>query len=107
MIELPLFPPHLLPKEFDQQIARHVLLTPERFKLVEEVFNTVHLGQVDVLNSSPYSGMILSGPYGVGKTVDSYLLMSVLFMNNALVIYIVRSLFLSFPFLGALSDSFL
>ena len=90
VIELPVFPN--MPKEFDASIAQRVLLSPERLELIKELFETLHLGHVDVANKSQHSGMILSGSNGVGKTVDSYLLMSILYVNNALVIYIVRSI---------------
>jgi len=93
VIELPIFPGYF-PKGFNETIAQRLLLTKERFDLVEEVFQSVQLGS---LTYTRYSGvgMILSGPNGVSKTVVSYLLMSILYVNNAIVVYIVRPLVVS------------
>lgn len=88
-IELPVLPATFFPKEFEPTIARRVLLTQERFDLVKEMFEALRLGE-DNVPGTPHSGMILSGPNGVGKTVDSYLLMSVLYVNGAVLIYVVR-----------------
>ena len=91
IIELPNFPRHL-PKGFDRSVAQRVLLTQERFDLVEKIFKAVQLGR-EASDECTGVGMILSGPYGVSKTVVSYLLMSILYINNAIVVYIVRPLY--------------
>ena len=88
VIELPIFP-RFFPKGFDETIAQRLLLTKERFDLVAEVFHAVQLGSATYTRYSGL-GMILSGPNGASKTVVSYLLMSILYVNNAIVVYIVR-----------------
>ena len=89
-IKLPLFPE--LPKGFTAAIAEKVLLTPARLALLVEVEKTLHIGQSSIPNNSPDSGLILSGPNGVGKSVDSYLLASFLYVAGCIVAYIVRIL---------------
>ena len=83
-----------LPKELQPEKLEKILLTPQCFQLLEEFAQAVNLGQANVSNADPQSGMILSGPNGVGKTVESYLITCAAYVNNCLLIYIVR-----FPFL--------
>jgi hypothetical protein len=80
-----------LPKDMEEKDIKQVLMTPERISLVEELWKTLSLGEEGVRRGK-YGGMILSGPNGIGKSVDSYLLTSVAYMNGALVIYIVSCL---------------
>lgn len=81
----------LLPKELNESDLKQVLMTPERVSLVKSLWNAINLGKRGVKNADTHSGMILSGPNGIGKTVNSYLLTSVAYMNGAFVIYIVSS----------------
>jgi len=82
--------PHL-PKGFNRVDAQKVLITPARLALLQEAAAILHLGKENVANESTESGFILSGPTGVGKSVDSYLLATFLYMNGCIVGYIVLS----------------
>jgi len=86
-IPLPVFPE--LPKGFTAKVAQKVLITPARLALLQEAAAILHLGKENVPNESRESGFILSGPSGVGKSVDSYLLATFLYMNGCIVSYIV------------------
>jgi hypothetical protein len=79
----------ILPKELNQEDIKQVLMTPERISLVEHLWNAINLGKEGIENRDCNFGMILSGPNGIGKSVDSYILTSVAYMNGAFVIYIV------------------
>jgi hypothetical protein len=89
-VRLPVFPE--LPKGFTKAVAQQVLITPARLALLQEAAAVLHLGQENVENDSRESGFILSGPNGVGKSVDSYLLAAFLYLNGSIVAYIVLSL---------------
>eukprot|EP01133_Synstelium_polycarpum_P018565 gene18565-22214_t len=77
-----------LPKKLYQDKIKSFLLTQERLDLVERFAKTINIGQVNVVNDNQQSGLILSGPNGVGKTFDSYLLACIAYVNNAILFYI-------------------
>eukprot|EP01133_Synstelium_polycarpum_P009097 gene9097-10667_t len=77
-----------LPKKLSPDKIKSFLLTQERLDLVERFAKMINIGQVNVVNVNPQSGLILSGPNGVGKTFDSYLLACIAYVNNAILFYI-------------------
>ncbi|GAM21185.1 hypothetical protein SAMD00019534_043600 [Acytostelium subglobosum LB1] len=81
----------LLPKKLDENKIKSFLMTQERYDLVVRFATMINLGQVNITNSSPQSGLILSGPNGVGKTFESYLLTCIAYLNNSILIYINMS----------------
>ncbi|KAL6049233.1 hypothetical protein QOT17_007661 [Balamuthia mandrillaris] len=81
----------LLPKELQPHKLQSFILTPQRYALLKEFADVVHLGQKDVVNTDVQAGMILSGPNGVGKTAESYLLASVAYINGAILIYMPKT----------------
>lgn len=85
-VELPVFPPDCYPKEFTSLIARNFFLTTQRAALVERIIN--ELESTDENNTE--KGMVLSGPYGIGKTCISYLIACYAWVNKYPLIYIVR-----------------
>ncbi len=87
-----------LPKEMTKEKTKNIVLTHQRYKLLEEFAKAVNLGQKDVDNADPQSGMILSGLNGVGKTVESYLITCIAYVNDSLLIYIVRIVLFLFFF---------
>lgn len=94
----------ILPKELNKEDIQQVLMTPERISLVEHLWNAINLGKEGIPNRDRNFGMILSGPNGIGKSVDSYILTSVAYMNGAFVIYIVSvSSLLFFSFIKPLN----
>ncbi len=73
----------------NEKMLKSIMLTPQRYQLLKEFAEAVHLGQRDV-KGMPQSGMILSGPNGVGKTVESYLIACTAYANDSILVYIVR-----------------
>lgn len=96
-VELPSLGDLFFPKEFDsEEQLKQVFITLERAEVLEIVWNTLHFGQENMENVHTQSGMILSGPNGVGKTVLSYFIVATAYVNKAIVIYIVLIQFPSF-----------
>jgi len=100
------------PKEMNEKKIERIFLTEQRFKLVEEFWSTCRIGQRDVplpiekdSEADRTPGMVLSGPNGVSKTVASYLLACVAYVNSCILFYCVCSI-LSF-FLFFFSNLFL
>ena len=87
-IELPVLEGYF-PKAFSPDMAKAFIMTPQRYKLLNEFASAVHLGEANIRNADHEAGMILSGPNGVGKSFESYLITSVAYVNDCLVVYIV------------------
>ncbi len=89
-IELPVLGSEL-PRELDKDKVKSIVLTPQRYSHLEEFSRAVNLGDKTVRDEACQNLMILSGTFGAGKTVASYLITSVAFLHGAVVIYVVRS----------------
>lgn len=86
-IKVPILP--RIPKGITEGVMKNLVLTPQRLELLHEFASTLHLGERDKHNKNQECGMILSGPNGVGKSVESYLFACTAIVNQCLVIYIV------------------
>ncbi len=90
-IELPVLGSEL-PRELDKDKVKSIVLTPQRYSHLEEFSKAVNLGGKTVSHEACQNNlMILSGTFGAGKTVESYLITSVAFLHGAIVIYVVSS----------------
>lgn len=69
---------------------KKAMVTPQIMELASEFCAAVRLGERGVKSRGNSGGMILDGPFGMGKTTISRLLVSMAFVNQAIVVYIVR-----------------
>ncbi|GAM23447.1 hypothetical protein SAMD00019534_066220 [Acytostelium subglobosum LB1] len=74
----------ILPKKLERGKLTSYLLTQERYDLVLRFATMINLGEPHMENPSLQSGLI-------GKTLESYLLTCIAYVNNAIVIYIKMS----------------
>ena len=88
-----------LPKELETQasaegIIQPILLTPQRVEVIKRFVNEMQVRRDSV--SIPGKGLILSGSFGQGKPILSYLLACTAYANNCVLVYIVHQLESSF-----------
>lgn len=79
-----------LPKELREDTLATIILTPQRVQILKQFRDAMRIGVRDIKGEEE-AGIILSGANGVGKTVESYLLACVAYVNNCILTYIVRT----------------
>jgi hypothetical protein len=94
-VRLPKFGKEFYGKDFQPEIAESFFMTLERIGLYKKLFRDLHFGEQNAISPSGGYGLILRGPHGIGKTVDEYFLVSAAYVNNSIVLYIVRFSFFS------------
>jgi hypothetical protein len=88
-VELPYLGNEFLPKELDDEMKlKNVFITPHRVDVLKIMWDMLHLGVLNVKGKRSQAGCILSGPNGIGKTVQSYLMVCAAYVNKAIVIYV-------------------
>jgi hypothetical protein len=92
-VELPYLGHEFLPDNLGKrQRLKQVFITLHRAKILKTMWETLHLGVLNVKSEDSQAGCILSGPYGIGKTMLSYLMVCAAYVNKAIIIYFPLSM---------------
>ncbi|GAM20992.1 hypothetical protein SAMD00019534_041670 [Acytostelium subglobosum LB1] len=85
-IELPVFPEEYLPYGIDPNDLKDCVLTQDRYDIITKFWNNIKIGEKDVKLAEMTS--IMNGPPGSGKSFTLYLLLSIAYVNDCIIVYL-------------------
>jgi hypothetical protein len=92
-VELPYLGDEFLPEKLGKPLRlKQVFINPQSTEVLKIMWDTLHLGVLNVKGTRSQAGCLLSGPYGIGKTVQSYLMVCAAYVNKAIIIYFPRAI---------------
>jgi len=90
IVELPVFPQECRPKGITLTVAKNFFLTAQRASVLQRAIAEANDKNHDATYYFGYEkGMVIKGPFGIGKSCLTYLIASYAWVNKYPLVYIV------------------